>query len=425
MGSVLDVWLGDVHVGMLAREAGGRLRFLFAERYAEMSNRPTLSLSYEATPGVLMSVAPRAYTGRLPPFFSNLLPEGPLRDLLIRRAGVRPSDEFALLCALGEDLPGGVRVVDPGAEAGIDTDHPDHHEQDEPDEVPLRFSLAGVQLKMSAVRKANGGLTIPAGGVGGDWIVKLPAMRLEAVPENEFAMMTLAAETGIPVPEVRLVALDDVSGLPEELRDWQDRALAVRRFDRREGRVRVHMEDFAQVFGKFPESKYEGHSYANIAAALAVTTSNGREEAMAFVRRAVFSALIGNGDAHLKNWSVLYDDPVRPTLSPAYDLVSSIPYIPRDRLALGFGGSRKFRPLDDRRVVRFARAAQLPFEAVRLECLETAGRTMDAWARHEQRDVLPRKIDKVVSTHMESVALDISRTMVSRTRRRAGKPRVR
>ena len=425
MGSVLDVWLGDVHVGMLAREAGGRLRFLFAERYAEMSNRPTLSLSYEATPGVLMSVAPRAYTGRLPPFFSNLLPEGPLRDLLIRRAGVRPSDEFALLCALGEDLPGGVRVVDPGAEAGIDTDHPDHHEQDEPDEVPLRFSLAGVQLKMSAVLKANGGLTIPAGGVGGDWIVKLPAMRLEAVPENEFAMMTLAAETGIPVPEVRLVALDDVSGLPEELRDWQDRALAVRRFDRREGRVRVHMEDFAQVFGKFPESKYEGHSYANIAAALAVTTSNGREEAMAFVRRAVFSALIGNGDAHLKNWSVLYDDPVRPTLSPAYDLVSSIPYIPRDRLALGFGGSRKFRPLDDRRVVRFARAAQLPFEAVRLECLETAGRTMDAWARHEQRDVLPRKIDKVVSTHMESVALDISRTMVSRTRRRAGKPRVR
>ena len=427
MGSILDVWLGDLHVGMLARESGRRLRFLFAERYAEMSNRPTLSLSYEATPGVLMSVAPRAYTGRLPPFFSNLLPEGPLRDLLIRRAGVLPSDEFALLCALGEDLPGAVRVVDPGVEAGIDTDHPDHQEPDEPDEAPLRFSLAGVQLKMSAVLKANGGLTIPAAGVGGDWIVKLPAMRMEAVPENEFAMMTLAAATGIPVPEVRLVALDEVSGLPEELRDWPDpdRALAVRRFDRREGGVRVHMEDFAQAFGKFPESKYEGHSYANIAAALAATTANGREEAIAFLRRAVFSALIGNGDAHLKNWSVLYDDPVRPTLSPAYDLVSSIPYLPSDRLALGFGGSKKFRPIDDRRLKQFARAAQLPFEAVRLECLATAERTMDAWARHEKRGVLPRKTDKVVSTHMESVALDISRTMVSRTRRRASKPRAR
>ena len=415
MGSILDVWLGDVHVGMLAREAGGRLRFLFAEQYAEMSNRPTLSLSYEAAPGELMSVAPRAYSGRLPPFFSNLLPEGPLRDLLSRRAGVRSSDEFALLCALGEDLPGGVRVTYTGAASGA-TDHPTHPEQDE---STLRFSLAGVQLKMSAVLKANGGLTIPAGGVGGDWIVKLPAMRMEAVPENEFAMMTLAAETGIPVPEVRLVALDEVSGLPEELRDWPDRALAVRRFDRREGGVRIHMEDFAQVFGKLPESKYEGHSYANIAAALAATTSNGREEATAFVRRAVFSALIGNGDAHLKNWSVLYDDPVRPTLSPAYDLVSSITYLPRDRLALGFGGSKKFRPLDDRRMKQFARAAQLPFEAVRLECLETAERTMDAWARYEQRGVLPQQIDETVSTHMASVALDISRSMALRARRLA------
>ena len=425
MGSVLDVLLGDVQVGVLAREAGGRLRFLFAEQYAEMSNRPTLSLSYEAAPGELMSVAPRAYSGRLPPFFSNLLPEGPLRDLLIRRAGVRPSDEFALLCALGEDLPGAVRVVDPGAEAGIETGHPDHHERDASNEAPLRFSLAGVQLKMSAVLKADGGLTIPAGGVGGDWIVKLPAMTMVAVPENEFAMMTLAAEIGIPVPEVRLVAPDKVSGLPEEMRDWPENALAIRRFDRREGGARVHMEDFAQAFGKFPESKYERHSYANIAAALAVTTSNGREEAMAFVRQAVFCALIGNGDAHLKNWSVLYDDPIRPTLSPAYDLVSTLPYIPRDRHALGFGGSKKFQPLDDRRVKHFARAAKLPFEAVRLECVETAERTMAAWTRHEQRGVLPQKIDQVVSTHMESVALDISRTMVSGAPCGNGKPRVR
>ena len=421
MGSVLEILLGDVQVGMLTREAGGRLRFLFAEEYAEMANRPTLSLSYEVAPGQLMSLAPRAYTGRLPPFFSNLLPEGPLRDLLIRRAGVRPSDEFALLCALGADLPGGVRVADAGADTDT-TDPSANHEQDEPDEAPLRFSLSGVQLKMSAVLKADGGLTIPARGVGGDWIVKLPSIRWDKIPENEMAMMTLAGEIGIPVPEARLVALDRVSGLPEEMRGLSDSAFAIRRFDRREDGVRVHMEDFAQVFGKFPAGKYEGHSYANIAAALATTAYNGREEAMAFVRRTVFSALIGNGDAHLKNWSVLYDDPVRPTLSPAYDLVSSIPYLPRDRLALGFGGSKRFRPLDDRRARQFARAAHLPFEAVRLECLETAERTMAAWARHEHRGVLTQEIDKAVSTHMESVALDISRSMVSRTRRLAKVP---
>ena len=255
---------------------------------------------------------------------------------------------------------------------------------------------------------------MPTSGVGGNCIVKLPSMTLDSVPENEFAMMTLAAKIGIPVPEVRLVTLDSVSGLPRELVDWPGHALVVLRFDRREDGVGVHIEDLAQAFGKFPENKYEGHSYANIAAALATTTSSGREESMAFVRRIVFSVLIGNGDAHLKNWSVMYDDPVRPTLSPAYDLVSSLPYIPQDGLALGFGGSKRFRPFDDARVKHFARAAQLPFEVVRRECLETAERTRDAWARHDERDVLPEKIDKVVSMHMESILLDMSASMSAR-----------
>lgn len=407
---LLYVLLNDVRVGVLARESGGRIRFLFTERYAEMTNRPTLSLSYEAAPGELLSAAPRAYAGRLPPFFSNLLPEGPLRELLIRRAGIRRSDEFALLRALGEDLPGAVRVADPASTAGGATSRRVRHGRAGPDEGPLRFSLAGVQLKMSAVFKAGGGLTIPAAGVGGDWIVKLPAAGMDAVPENEFAMMTLAGEIGIPVPEVGLIGLDRVSGLPDEMRDKGGSALAVRRFDRQEGGRRVHVEDFAQVFGKFPESKYEGHSYANIAAALASTASNGQEEAMAFVRRAIFSALIGNGDAHLKNWSVVYEDPIHPKLSPAYDLVSTIPYIPRDHLALGFGGSRRFQRFGDRRLQRFAKAARLPFEAVRSECRDTTERTLAAWKKHQGRDMLPRRIAEAISNHIESVSLDLAGT---------------
>ena len=125
---------------------------MFDEQYAEMSNRPTFSLSYETAPGELLTFAPRAYPGRLPPFFSSLLPEGVLRELLIRRAGVRPSDEFSLIWALGADLPGAVRVVEHGAAVETATvHHPDSHMQEDADEAPLRFSLPGVQLKMSAV----------------------------------------------------------------------------------------------------------------------------------------------------------------------------------------------------------------------------------------------------------------------------------
>lgn len=117
-------------------------------------------------------------------------------------------------------------------------------------EAALRFSLAGVQLKLSAALKADGGLTIPATGIGGAWILKLPASRMMALPENEFAMMTLAKKVGIPVPPVRLISLDDVSGLPREMHKWAGQALAIRRFDRPEKGRRVHMEDFAQVFGQ-------------------------------------------------------------------------------------------------------------------------------------------------------------------------------
>ena len=135
-------------------------------------------------------------------------------------------------------------------------------------ETVLRFSLAGVQLKFSGVMEATGGLTIPAEGVGGSWIVKLPSMQFNGVPENEYAMLELARRMGIDVPEVRLVPLNEIAGLPEDLARLAGHALAVKRFDRTDKGGAVHSEDFAQVFGLYPERKYERASYRNIAEVL-------------------------------------------------------------------------------------------------------------------------------------------------------------
>src|SRR3546814_19783716 len=82
-------------------------------------------------------------------------------------------------------------------------------------EHALRFSLAGVQLKFSAVRSASGGLTIPARGIGGHWIVKLPSRDFRRVPENEFSMMSLAKMVGIDVPAIDLVDIASIGNLPE------------------------------------------------------------------------------------------------------------------------------------------------------------------------------------------------------------------
>jgi serine/threonine-protein kinase HipA len=109
-----------------------------------------------------------------------------------------------------------------------------------------------VQLKFSALAESTGGLTIPASGVGGDWIIKLPAQNFAHIPENEWAMLHFAGGIGIPVPETRLVPLEQISGLPRLGGLSGKMALAVKRFDR-EGKRRIHIEDFAQVYNVFPE----------------------------------------------------------------------------------------------------------------------------------------------------------------------------
>jgi serine/threonine-protein kinase HipA len=322
----------DGHLINLGHE---RHIFTFDEGYSTASERPTLSLSFKSRSGGLITDL-RPVRARVPPFFSNLLPEGHLRDYLARQAGVKPQREFLLLRALGLDLPGGVVVLPETEDAPAPA--PDTPSTTVPDSPTFRFSLAGMQLKFSALLETKGGLTIPVGGGGGRWIVKLPSAQFPHVPENEFAMMELARRIGIEVPEITLTSVESIEGLPEEARAITGKALAVKRFDRTDDGGRIHMEDFAQVFGLFPECKYEKRSYANIAAVLAAEV--GEDAIGEFVRRLTFSIAIGNADMHLKNWSVIYPDEKNPRLSPAYDLLSTIPYIPNQEIALTFGKSR-------------------------------------------------------------------------------------
>jgi serine/threonine-protein kinase HipA len=364
---------------------GDRQLFTFDSDYSEDTDRPTLSLSFKGQSGRLLTEA-RPVARRVPPFFSNLLPEGQLRSCLAARAGINPDREFFLLAELGQDLSGAT-IVSPGAVG--DTCG------------ALRFSLAGVQLKFSAILEASGGLTIPATGVGGSWIVKLPSMHFDAVAENEFVMLELARDVGIRVPPNRLVEVSTIGNLPREASGLAGRALAVQRFDRdAEGR-RIHMEDFAQVFGLFPEAKYGAASYGSIARVL--WAESGEADAMEFVRRVAFSVAIGNGDMHLKNWSLLYPDGRNPTLSPAYDLVSTIPYIAGDRLALTFGGGRELAGISPEQTRRFADKTGLPHRAVSRTVIETIDRTADSWRASRHKHLLPEALATAVDRQIGRV----------------------
>ena len=405
----LAVELHGRRIGVISRLAGDRQLFALEESYVTDPARPTLSLSFKAQSGELITT-PRTYVARVPPFFANLLPEGHLRAYLAAHAGVKPEREFFLLAALGADLPGGM-IVTP-----LDHDHDaaptpatDSRNAGEGEAAAplLRFSLAGVQLKFSAILEAAGGLTIPAGGLGGSWIVKLPSAQFPTVPENEFAMLALARATGIKVPPNRLVPVAEIKGLPRDAARLGGEALAVQRFDRGPAGQRIHMEDFAQVFGLFPEDKYERRSYANVAAVLWAET--GADDTYEFVRRLVFSVLIGNGDMHLKNWSLLYPDGRTPVLSPAYDFVSTVPYIAEDRLGLTFGGTRNLDGITKDQVRRFADRARLPVSTVWEIVPETVARTIEAWRRLQEADVLPADLRRQIDRQIETAALRTER----------------
>ncbi|MEV7773014.1 HipA domain-containing protein [Kitasatospora sp. NPDC086791] len=381
-----SVWLRNRHVGIL-HQRGDHTRLAFDVAYQEDPNRPVLGLHFEET-----LLSPQASALRLPPWFSNLLPEGRIRDWVAEDRGVSVDREMELLAHMGHDLPGAVRILPAGVpadgadwevaapvhdSAGPETGHPG-----------WRISLAGVQLKFAVISKQDR-FTVPGYGEGSDWIVKLPDRQFTRLPENEFAMMSLAKAAGIDVPDIKLVHRDDLDGLPRHV--WpgsEEFAYAVKRFDRGPKRETIHIEDLAQVRNFYPDDKYRGN-FESIASL--IYRGRDSESLLEFVRRLTFVILVGNGDAHLKNWSLIYRDPRIPTLAPAYDLVSTAIYRvgdgPED-LGLKFGGTKAFervtyatfRRLEER---LGAVGADLAGEAER-----TVERLKSAWDENE--DLLSR-----------------------------------
>jgi len=401
----LTVHLHGQPVGTLTFLGGERTLFAFSEEYIESANRPTLGLRFKDSLGGLISEF-RPYRIRLMPFFSNLLPEGHLRKYLAERAGVKESREFFLLKALGQDLPGAITV----------TEHDEHirrHQRDSTEnastsaamqaEQGLHFSLAGVQLKFSAVQTSRFGLTIPASGVGGDWIVKLPAREFRHVPENEFSMMALARMVGINVPEIALVDVESIENLPIGSYQKGDKTFAIRRFDRNQYGSATHIEDFAQVFDVYAEEKYKNASMRDIAKVLA--SESDLSDMAELVRRITFNVLIGNGDMHLKNWSLIYPDTKRARLAPAYDFVSTIQYIPGDQFALKFSRSRKFSDFSLEEMTHFAVKTAVPERLVANTISETIALFMQTWEQEKKNLPANQEVVTAIDQHLQHLPI--------------------
>jgi len=394
----LKIKRGAVDVGTLFDLEDGRVYFQFDDSYIIDTARPILTVSIfeeteEETRAQLVNPPVQLRFGggnrHLPIFFRNLLPEGILRKQLIADAGIEVDDEMALLAYCGEDLPGDVSAVHEQLDdikmgklltGGHDSFEFSSHQLPTPQAV----SLSGVQPKIDLMFAAGGRYVMrsKSGSSGAHFIGKLPASDYEGLPEVEQLSMNLARAVGVTVADTSLLPLHAIADkLPFTLRDDARNFLLVRRFDRDAPTPngRLHMEDFAQALNIRPEDKYRT-DYATIGLVLLDVSSHPDEDVIELLRRIKVNELLGNFDAHAKNFSLLFGLDGRPRLSPAYDIVAYSAYLRGGGHALRFFPAQESKQMLTPRLLRsLANTWEMAEVRLRTVLHETVANAIATW----------------------------------------------
>ncbi|KXO06555.1 putative HipA protein [Moritella sp. JT01] len=385
----LNISLHGVNIAVIAHYAGGKNILSFNPEFVATSEseRPVFTLRQMIDPNYLSKLQIR--TEKIPPVLSNLLPEGILRDLTAKSLNCHPNNEFSILAYLGLNLPGAI-IATPIKAGNLPHWALDHRLSTEPLQIEVKhadtkFSLAGVQMKFSSSH-LDGRYHIDKAITGDMWIIKTPSTIHKGVPVNEYSCMKLAESAGVIVSEIRLIKLDELDGLPSIRLPDEEFAYGIKRFDRGD-EGRIHTEDFAQVFGLYPSDKYQKVNCELLASALYKTSHERLRDIQEMARRLLVNILLGNGDAHLKNWTMIYPDGRTPRLSPLYDVVFTIPYITDDKLALNMSSSKQWYEMTLAHFERWAKDAKLPWSAIKPHLLETIKLARATWP--EMLDNLP------------------------------------
>jgi serine/threonine-protein kinase HipA len=367
----------------------GRNVLNFADEFKEDAARPTFSLiTHPNFPhSDKLMAEPWARNQRLHPSISNLLPEGSLRELIAQGLKVHVDNEFHILSYLGKDLPGALvaEAMEPEdvpdsvlATHGKAKAMPFHNVFGEKVNQENKFSLAGVQMKFS-MKEKDGRYNLPSGDALGDWIIKTPSTKHKDVPLNEYTAMKLASLVGVDVPEIKLVELDKLDNLPQINLPDEKLAFAIKRFDRGDD-TRIHMEDFAQVLVKYPHDKYNSANYEQIGRILYGFSGDGLADVQQFARRLLVNILLANGDAHLKNWSLIYSDQITPRLSPAYDIVTTSVYIDGERqYALNLGKTNDWYDVSYANFQYWADRSEIPWRVIKPHLDDVMEKARDLW----------------------------------------------
>lgn len=350
----LEVYLHGQPAGRLYSD-NAVLSFTYNPEYLERPGSSKLSASLPLTNTVFDHRATSA-------FFSGLLPDGHVRIRLAKYLGVSERNTFALLKEIGGECAGAVSVY-PKDTSPEDTDKPACRVLDDSEaaeiltsldkrpflagEENVRISGAGAQDKLM-IRLVGNKIAIPTGNTPSTHIIKPAIKGIEDPVHNEFFCMKLADAVGLRVPEVKIFWLK------------KEPYYLVKRYDRKrekDGTIRrLHQEDFCQAMNIAPEIKYENEGgptleqcFALLDERIASGYMSGRNRLSLF-QGVIFNFLIGNGDAHGKNFSILYEEGSAESLSPFYDLMCTVVYSNsyKAKMAMKLGGKYRFRDVTAR-----------------------------------------------------------------------------
>jgi len=375
--NTLTVYLHSEPVGSLEQDAGGLLRFTYEPDWIERDDATPLSR--------MLPLSPDPYENKhARPFFAGILPEAEPRAAIARLLGISESNDFALLERIGGECAGAVSLLPEGRPPlqtesrarGLDEQELVaiiHELPRRPllaGEEGVRLSLAGAQNKLPVVVDDDV-IALPLGNTPSTHIIKPEPERFPGLVANEAFCMNLARRVGLNVPETRTRT---IGGKP---------CIVVTRYDREAGpagTVRVHQEDLCQALGRPPERKYQqegGPTVRECVALLREWSSTPVLDILAFVDALIFNALIGNADAHGKNYAMIYASGRR-RLAPLYDLVSTIAWPELStRLAMNIGHGKSVNDINPAHFKRLAEECDLGWPMVRERIGGLAGRTMD------------------------------------------------
>jgi serine/threonine-protein kinase HipA len=351
MADALAVWIYGSKVALITNERRRlRLEYTPVARHTFPGGTPLLSLKLPLTDERYTNDIVRS-------FLDGLLPEGEARRAIADDFSIRSDDTFALIGALGRDCAGAIVIQNDGdptpSQPTIHTAEP--LSEDELDDLvanlrsaPLgvakrvRISLAGVQEKLLLTRLADGSWGRPVDGTPSTHILKPEIRGYPNTVENEAFCMRFAKYLGLSVPDV------------ETTEAGGRRLLVVDRYDRRvdaAGLVeRIHQEDMCQATGMAPSKKYQEDGGPPLRRVAAILTDFDPDSLSRLVRTITVHVLVGNGDAHAKNYSLLHSPSGSVTLSPLYDVMSTLIY-GDDRLAMYVDNVRRTNQVSGERLL--------------------------------------------------------------------------